>query len=426
MVQVSVWILVALVGAIVVLALLLWSVQRERESHVKVPDLDRFTEALPSIAGLTRSAILPGNAVTVLQDGDGFFPPLFRDIAAARDSIHIETYVWWEGEICSEVAAALAAKARAGVEVRLTLDAVGAQKMDDGLRELMLKAGVRIVFYHVFHWTDLGLFNNRTHRKVAVFDGRVAYVFGHGIAQEWVGRAQDAEHWRDTGLRLEGPIVNAVQAVFAENWMEETSEVLAGERFFPLLPADGPPAGQIRAQMISSSPHGGVSETELLLKLAIASARERLLIQNPYFIPDAELVEMLGRAVARGVEVRIMVPGPVTDSATVKHAGHYYFEELLRHGVKLYEYQLTLSHQKVMVIDGLWSLVGSTNFDDRSLDINDEASVGIIDRDIAAQLTEAFERDLESAVEFRLDAWQKRGAWHRIVDRVSYSLNEQL
>jgi cardiolipin synthase A/B len=421
-IQVSVWTLAALVGAIAVLVLLLWSVQRERESHVKVPDLDRFAEALPSIAGLTRSAILPGNAVTVLQNGDGFFPPLFRDIAAARSSIHLETYVWWEGEICRRVAEALAGRAREGVEVRLTLDAVGAGKMDDRLRELMQKAGVRIVHYHPFHWTDLGLFNNRTHRKVAVFDGRIGYVFGHGIAQEWVGHAQDAEHWRDTGLRLEGPIVNAVQAVFAENWMEETSEVLAGERFFPALPA----AGEIRAQMISSSPHGGVSETELLLKLAIASARERLLIQNPYFIPDAELVEMLGRAVKRGVEVRIMVPGPVTDSATVKHAGHYYFEDLLRHGVKLYEYQLTLSHQKVMVVDGLWSLVGSTNFDDRSLDINDEASVGIIDRDIAAQLTAAFEHDLESAVEFRLDAWKKRGAWHRFVDWISYPLNEQL
>ena len=426
MVLVSLWILIVLVGAVVVLALLLWSVQRERETHVRVPDIDRFAEALPSIASLTHAAVLPGNRVEVLQDGDGFFPPLLRDIAAARDSIHIETYVWWEGEICRQVAAALAARAQDGVEVRLTLDAVGAQKMDDGLRELMQRAGVRIVHYHPFHWTDLGLFNNRTHRKVAVFDGRVAYVFGHGFAQEWVGRGQDADHWRDTGLRLEGPIVNAVQGVFAENWMEETSEVLVGERYFPTLPPAGPPSEQVRAQMIASSPHGGVSELELLLKLAIASARERLFIQNPYFIPDAELVEMLGRAVQRGVDVRIMVPGPVTDSAVVKHAGHYHFEELLRRRVRLFEYQRTLLHQKVMVVDGLWSLVGSTNFDDRSLDINDEASVAVLDRGVAAELAAAFERDLQDSIEIRLDAWLDRGLWHRLLDGLSYPLNEQL
>lgn len=408
--------------ALVGLALLLWSILRERESHVRVPDLADFEQALPSIAGLTGSPILAGNRVQVLQDGDGFFPVLLADFAAARQSIHLETYVWWEGEICRQVAEALAQKAAEGVEVRVTLDAVGSQKGDDELFERMEKAGVKISLYHPFQIQDLGLFNNRTHRKLAVVDGRVAHVFGHGIAQEWTGRGQDAEHWRDTGVRLEGPIVNAVQAVFAENWVEQTEEVLVGEKYFPALPAAGP----VRAHMTASSPQGGVSQLELLYKLAIATAQEEILVQNPYFIPDGEVVGLLERAVERGVAVRVMVPGEVTDSSIVRHAGHRRFQELLEHGVQLCEYKKTLNHQKVMVVDGIWSHVGSTNFDDRSLDINDEASVGLIDAEVAGRLRAAFERDLKDCKQWTAESWDRRPLWHKLVDRASYVLNEQL
>ena len=404
------------------LLVLLWSTQRERESHVRVPDFRSFEQALPSIANLTGSAIQEGNSVQVLQNGDQFFPALFADIANAKESIHLETYVWWKGEICDRLARALAGKARQGVEVRLTLDATGSTKGDDELFEEIANAGGRISYYHPFQIQDLGLVNNRTHRKLAVFDGRVAHVFGHGIAKEWTGNGQDEEHWRDTGVRLEGPIVNAVQGVFAENWVEMTAEVLAGDKYFPRLGA----AGNVRAHMTASSPHGGVSQLEMLYKLAIASAQKELIIQNPYFIPDGELVGLLGRAVQRGVNVRLMVPGPVTDSSVVRHAGHRQFEELLRRGIKIYEYQKTLSHQKVMIVDGLWSHVGSTNFDDRSLDINDEASVGLIDPGVAAQLEAAFKADLRDARELNLQTWSQRSLWHKFQDRVSYMLNEQL
>jgi cardiolipin synthase len=421
-IEVTYWSAVLYVLIVFGLALLLWSTRREHESHVRVPDIVDFKQDLASIANLTGSPILAGNRAEILQNGDEFFPALFRDIAAAKRTVNIETYVWWKGDICRQLAAALTAKAREGVEVRLTLDAVGSNKGENQLFEDMQKAGVKIAWFHPFRLGDLGFVNNRTHRKIAILDGRVAHVFGHGIAKEWTGHGQDEEHWRDTGVRLEGPIVAAVQGVFAENWIDSTAEVIAGEKFFPPLAAAGP----VRAHITASSPQGGVSQLELLLKLAIATAQEELLIQNPYFIPDPELVGLLEAAVKRGVKVRIMLPGPVTDSSIVRHAGHRFFEELLGHGIHIYEYQRTLTHQKVMVVDGEWSLVGSTNLDDRSLDINDEASVGMIDREVAATLQAAFRDDLTQCKELELASWRERGAWHRLVDRVSYAVNEQL
>lgn len=407
---------------VVFLFIMIWSVLHKRQSHVTVPRLASFEQALPAIANLGGSAVLPGNAVQVLENGDGFFPPFLTDIARARASIHLETYVWWRGEICDRIARALAAKARQGVEVRVTLDALGSHKGDDRLYDMMKKAGVKIAIYHPFRLRDLALLNNRTHRKLAIFDGRIAYVFGHGIAEEWTGNAQDKDHWRDTGVRLEGPIVNSVQAVFAQNWVDETAEVLVGEKYFPRLPA----AGTVRAHMTSSAPRGGVSEMELIDKLAIASAQKELIIQNPYFIPDRELVDLFANAVRRGVRVRLMIPGRITDSAVVRHAGHKQLQALLDKGVEIDEFEPTLSHQKIMIIDSVWSFVGSTNFDDRSLDINDEASVGLVDPGIAAQLKAAFEADLRHCKRLDARTWSQRSVWHKLADYLSYGVNEQL
>jgi cardiolipin synthase len=405
----------------VFLAVLLWSTDKEHASHVRVPNIDNFEQALPSIANLAHSPVLPGNAVQILENGD-FFPAFLADVARARGSIHLETYVWWKGEICDRVARALADKARHGVEVRITLDALGSHRSDRKLMADMKKAGVKISLYRPPRLSELGLYNNRTHRKVAVFDGRIAYVFGHGMAEEWTGHAEDKDHWRDTGVRLEGPIVNSVQAVFAENWIDETSRVLVGERYFPPQPL----VGTVRAHMVSSSPRGGVSEMEMIDKLAIACARKDLIIENPYFIPDVELVNLFANAVKRGVRVRLMIPGPITDSPIVRHAGHKHFQTLMEKGIEIYEFEPTLSHQKIMIVDGTWSLVGSTNFDDRSLDINDEASVGLIDPGIAARLTATFEADLRRCKRLDPRTWSRRGFWHRAEDEVSYLLNEQL
>lgn len=422
MIDVPIWVLAAMGFIIVLLGLMLWTVLRERDFKVKVPDIDSFEEALPSIAGMTRSLVLDGNHGEIFHNGDGFFPLLLREIEAAKENIHYETYVWWRGQICADVADALAAKAREGVEVRLMLDAVGSFKMNRRLLRKMRAAGCKVARYHPIRILDIGQLNKRTHRKLAIFDGRTAIVCGHGMAKQWTGNGQDKKHWRDTGIRLRGPIVNAAQSVFAQHWIEETREVLVGEKYFPHIEHEG----EMRMHMLSGAPLGGISDLELMFKMAIASACKELWIQNPYFIPDDESCELLQRAVKRGVDVRVMLPGPVTDSALVKHAGHHHFEALLKQGIRIFEHQSTLIHQKIMIVDGLWSHVGSTNLDDRSFDINEEAGVGVLDEGVAAELKKAFEADLKHCVELKCETWCDRSAWHRMLDRACYLLSGQL
>lgn len=422
MIDVPIWVLAAMGFAIVLLGLMLWTVLRERDFKVKVPDIDSFEEALPSIAGMTRSLVLDGNHGEIFQNGDGFFPLLLREIKAAKESVHYETYVWWRGQICQDVADALAAKAREGVEVRLMLDAVGSFKMNRRLLRKMRAAGCKVARYHPIRILDIGQLNKRTHRKLAIFDGRTAIVCGHGMARQWTGNGQDQKHWRDTGIRLRGPIVNAVQSVFAQHWIEETREVLVGEKYFPHIEHEG----EMKMHMLSGAPLGGISDLELVFKMAIAAACKELWIQNPYFIPDDESCDLLQRAVKRGVDVRVMLPGPVTDSALVKHAGHHHFEALLKQGIRLFEHQPTLIHQKIMIVDSLWSHVGSTNLDDRSFDINEEAGVGVVDEGIAAELKKAFEADLKHCIELKCETWCDRSIWHRMLDGACYLLSGQL
>jgi cardiolipin synthase len=422
MIEIPVWLFIAMLVAIVLLGTMLWNNLREREFRVRVPDLDSFEEALPSIAGMTKTVILEGNDAQILQNGD-FFRALLDSIARAKETIHFETYVWWSGDICDEVANAFAARAREGLEVRLMIDAMGAMKMKRYLRELMKEAGCKVAFYHPIRLVDLGQLNKRTHRKLAIFDGREAFVFGHGISRLWTGHGQDRDHWRDTGVQLHGPVVNAVQSVFAQHWIEETGEVLVGEKYFPYLE----PVGDIRMHVLAGAPLGGVSDLELMFQMAMAAARKELIIQNPYFIPDEETTTLLKRAVKRGVDVKIMVPGKVTDSPIVSHAGHRHFSEMLHAGVRIFCFERTLIHQKIMIIDGLWSHVGSSNLDDRSFDINEEAGVGIINEGIAAELKAAFEEDLKSSVELEAASWDRGYKfWHRAVDRACYLLAGQL
>lgn len=423
MIELPLWLFITMILAIVLLGTMLWNNLRERDFHVRVPDVDSFEEALPSIAGMTKAVILEGNAAEILQNGDEFFPALLDSIARAQETIHFETYVWWSGDICDQVADAFAARAREGVKVRIMIDAMGSMKMKPYLRERMTEAGCKVAFYHPIRLIDLGQLNKRTHRKLAIFDGREAFIFGHGISRLWTGHGQDRKHWRDTGVRLRGPVVNAVQSVFAQHWIEETGEVLVGEQYFPHLE----PAGGVRMHVLAGAPLGGVSDLELMFQMSIAAAQKELIIQNPYFIPDGETAVLLKRAVKRGVEVKIMVPGKVTDSPIVSHAGHRHFSDMLHAGVRIFCFERTLIHQKIMIVDGLWSHVGSTNLDDRSFDINEEAGVGIIDEGIAAELEAAFKEDLKSSVELEAESWD-RGykLWHRAFDRACYLLSGQL
>jgi cardiolipin synthase len=422
MVVVEAWVLAVIVGVVLSLLFMLWTVQRGRKVRLTLGKVEDLRQSLPSIAGATHGPILDGNRVEVLQNGSGFFPPLLADIARAEESIHIESYVWWKGDICRQVAAALAERARQGVTVRLLLDASGSSRMDKDLHALMGAAGVRVAKYRPLRFSNLGRLNSRDHRKIAVFDGRVGYVFGHGFAQEWVGDAEDAEHWRDTAARVQGPIVGVLQSAFSENWVEETGEVLFGEKLFPRLE----PAGATPAHVAYSFQHGSVSSVDLLYRLAFNAAQKELWIQNPYLAPDTSVMALIAYAAARGVDVRIMLPGRVTDAQFVRHAGHHLYAPLLQHKVRIWEYRKTLNHQKVMVIDGLWSHIGSTNLDNRSFESNDEISLGIVDAEIAAELRRAFLADLADAVEIDYESWRRRPWRHRLGDWTAYRFNELL
>jgi cardiolipin synthase len=416
------WIPALLLGIVVVLVMALYSARAQRSSRVRLGRVEAFRDLLPSISGLTRGWLVDGNRVEILQNGDGFFPRLLADFAAARESIHLESYVWWKGDICHRVAEALAARARAGVEVRLVLDALGAATAEADLLETMRGAGCEVCLYHPFELRALGRLNQRTHRRVAVLDGRIGYVFSHGFASEWEGAGDGPGSWRDTGARIEGPVVGRLQSVFARDWMEETSKVLFGERYFPSIE----PAGRVPCQVVSSTPSGGVSSVSLLHKLMIAAADAELLIQNPYFSPDVDLTRMLVEAAQRGVRVRIMVPDKVTDSLAVLHAGHHQFSKLLAAGIEIWEHQRTLCHQKVLVVDGLWCHLGTANFDERSRDINAEISLGILDEAVAAELTAAFEADRAHCRRLELAAWRRRSTLHRVLDAVAFMVHEQL
>jgi cardiolipin synthase len=419
-VEMEMWLFVTVVVLLLVLLAMLWSAMRGRKVHLTIAEIETLRDGLPTLVGATHGALLEGNRVEILQNGDGFFPRLLADIAAARETIHLETYVWWRGEICRRVAEALAAKARKGVAVRVLLDSTGSARMDRDLLELMRGAGCKVAKYRPFRLSNIARVNSRDHRKILVADGRVGYVFGHGIADEWLGDGQDREHWRDTAARLEGPIVGSLQACFTENWVEETGEVLAGERFFPRLA----PAGTTPAHLAYVFNHGSVSSVDLLFRLAFATAQKELLIQNPYLAPDPEVLHLLAGAAERGVDVRLMLPSDITDAQIVRHAGHHWFDELLASGVRIFEYEKTLNHQKVIVVDGEWSHLGSTNLDNRSFESNDEVSLGVLDRAIAAELKAAFEKDLESAVEIDFERWRRRSKLHKLRDFVAYRFNE--
>lgn len=414
---------IAVVIMIVGLSITLWSIKRKPETFLQVKNAGDLKTLIPSIVGITQGSLEQGNKVAVLENGDGFFPLLMRDIDAARETVHIESYIWWDGQMPHQLAELLAKKARQGVEVRLLIDASGGHKMSKDTEKIMTDGGVHVARFHPLRIKNLGRMNNRDHRKQMIIDGQIGYIGGYGIADQWTGHAQDKDHWRDTGLRVEGPIVNRLQGAFCENWIEETGEVPAGEKYFKRLPA----AGTTPAHLAFTSPTGSVSSVQVLYYLAIKAARREIIIENPYLLPDKDAIEAMYDAVHRGVSVKVLVPATVaTDSPIVQHASHHIFGTLLKRGIHVYEYQPTLSHQKLMIVDGLWSCVGSTNFDDRSFQLNDEISMGMVDANIAGQLTAAFNEDLTHAKERHFQEWHDRSLWHKLIDGLAYLAHGQL
>lgn len=366
--------------------------------------------------------MIAGNRVEALVNGERIFPAMLEAIRGAKRTITFETYIYYSGTIGAEFSRALAERAKAGVKVHVIFDAVGAGKIDDKFEEEMRAAGVEVAKYNPLRWYTLAQMNNRTHRKLLVVDGQVGFTGGVGIADQWAGDAQDPKHWRDTHFRIEGPVVAQLQAAFMENWIEITGRVLHGEAYFPPLA----PAGSHTAQFFVSSPGGGGERMQLMYLLSIAAAAKRLRISASYFVPDDVEVRALADAARRGVRVQIILPGAQIDSEIVRRASRASWGELLRAGVEIYEYQPTMYHCKVMIVDGLWVSVGSTNFDSRSFSVNDEANLNILDPDFAREQERIFAEDLKRARRISLEQWQSRPWTEKVWEHTMGLLSSQL
>jgi cardiolipin synthase A/B len=364
----------------------------------------QFARTMGSLLG---PAILPGNRVTPLINGVEIFPAMLAAIRDARQTINFETYIYWSGDIGRQFADALSERARAGVKVHLTVDWVGAGRMDEALIEEMVLAGVVVVKYHPPRWYTLGRLNNRTHRKLLIVDGSIGFTGGVGIADNWQGNAEDPDHWRDSHFRIEGPAVAQMQAAFMDNWIETRAGVLDGPAYFP----DLDPVGEHLAQVFQSSSGGGSESVRLMYLLSIAAAAHSIRVANAYFVPDSLSVAMLLAARRRGVRVEIVVPGRHIDAGVVRQASRSRWGPLLEAGVEIYEYLPTMYHTKVMIVDDAWVSVGSTNFDSRSFRLNDEANLNVLNAEFASGQIREFEQDKARSRRVTYEAWRAR-PWH--------------
>jgi cardiolipin synthase len=376
---------------------------------------------LETIAGLTGFGFTAGNRVTILENGDEFYPAMLSAIAGARSSVTIEAYIYWHGEVGLEFARALAERARAGVSVKILLDAVGSASIGRAILEALEAGGCELAWFNPLRWQTFSRINFRTHRKTLVVDGLVGFTGGAGIADHWAGHAQDAKHWRDTQIQLEGPCVVPLQTGFAQNWLETTGEIVTGPAFFPEIGR----AGDGEVQTMLSSPSSGASAARLLYYLAIASARRSILIANPYFVPDAAAIESLAEAHHRGVRIRILVAGTPNDAFLARHNSVRLYGRLIRAGAEIYEYNRTMLHQKTMVVDGRWATIGTTNFDSRSFAFNEENNVSFFSPDLVARLAAAFEADVAESDRVALETWKRRSVGRKCIELLASVLQEQ-
>jgi cardiolipin synthase len=367
--------------------------------------------------------VVPGNRVEILLNGQEIFPTKLAAIRSARRTINYAQYVFESGKPAEEIAAALAERCRAGVQVNVLLDAVGALAMPAELRTEMTEAGCRVETFRPLRPFTIDRFNYRNHRRILVVDGVVGVTGGSGISGKWSGNGKQAGHWRDTDVRIEGPVVEQLQGAFAENWLEATGVAIGGPAYFPRRRLDY--KGDVDAQVVRSSPAGGSSAMYTVFLLALASAQRSIHITNPYFVPDDKMMSTLLDAAQRGVKVKLLIPGAI-DHNLVRQASRSAFGRLLKGGVLIYEYRPALLHAKTMVIDGIWATVGSTNLDHRSFALNEELNVVVYDSDVAARLEEVFQQDLANSGQVTYGDWSHRSLASRFLELLSLPLREQM
>jgi cardiolipin synthase len=365
----------------------------------------------------------PRTSVEVLTNGEVYYEAELQAIRAAKHSVNLEAYIFQKGEVARRFVEALAERARAGIEVRLVLDAIGSFATWNSYFKELRAAGGRVHWYHPFRWDTLGRINNRTHREIIVVDGRVGFLGGSGFADHWLSGDERNPPWRDTMFRVEGGAVASLQATFVENWLEASGEILTGKEFFPFYEAES----QTTALIVDSSPSMGRStRARILYQTLLASAHKHILITTPYFLPDRSARAEMVRAIReRNVEVKIIVPGGHSDHLLTRRSSRRLFGDLLRAGAEIYEYAPAMIHTKTMVIDDVWSVVGSTNFDNRSFGLNDEVNLAAYDEKLAARLIEDFTRDLARSRPVSYEEWKHRSIFERMYEWVGWLLERQ-
>lgn len=416
---------IAATTAVVLFVVFLWqnltSAEEKHDYHIVPTPIDdpSFERAISHLLG---PPLIGGNRVQTLLNGDEIFPAMLASLRAAQHSITFETFIYWTGQIGEEFAAVLAERAAAGVQVHVLLDWLGSEKLDDTLLRLMRDAGAHVEKYRPLRWYHLGRLNHRTHRKIMVVDGKVGFIGGVGIADQWLGHAQSPDHWRDTHFQVEGPVVADLQAAFLDNWLKTRADVLNDERYFPPLE----PAGEVVAQAFKSSSREGSSSARLMFLISIEAAQRRILIANSYFVPDDRCVQALIDAARRGVAIEIIVPNHHTDVPLARRASRARWGPLLEAGIAIYEYQPTMFHCKIMVVDDRWSTVGSTNFDNRSFRLNDEANLNVLDEGFAARQTTIFAADREKSHRITWEEWINRPRSEKLAESFAALFRSQL
>ena len=392
-----------------VVAALLFLAQDQRQLRVTSAVAAEDLGHAQYIGSLLGADLSRGNSFEVLTNGVEIFPAMLAAIDGARRRLSFETYIYDTGEIANRFTEAFERAARRGVSVNIVVDAVGASSMETAHVERLRHAGARVVQFNTPVWYSLEEVNYRTHRKILVADGEIAFTGGAAVADHWIGNADSKDHWRDTHVRIRGPIVRTIEGAFYENFME------AHDGAPPVLDAAPPPAGDDGAALvIRSSPSGGANDLKRLYLLTLAAARRTIDVTTPYFVTDESTMWALEEAVRRGVKIRILLEGDITDAMPVKYASRRAYERLLEQGVELYEYQPTMMHAKVLVVDGVWSMFGSANFDNRSMELNDEMNVAVSSRELAARFMRDFDADLTRARRITLDAWRQRPLLHKV------------
>jgi cardiolipin synthase len=383
----------------------------------------REASFLRAAEALTGAPVSYGNDVELLINGDQIFPAYLGAIRDAEETVNLTTYAYWRGDIATEVADTLCEKASAGVECNVIVDAVGAAQMDRKLVRRMRDAGVSVCFFRPPKPYAVRRLQYRNHRKLLIVDGRVGFTGGVGIAEEWTGNAEDPDHWRDTHVRVSGPVVRGLQGAFGENWLECTGDVLAGDRYLPFIEEieDGGPM-----QVMRSSATVGDSNAEALVYLAVAAAKRSIELTSAYFVPRPAFTDALVEAAERGVHMRILVPGSHIDKQFVRTAGRAAYDQLIGAGIEIHEYCPTMLHAKTLTVDEIWSSVGSVNFDNRSFQLHDEVTLCVQSERFAGQLHDVFERDLEHSERIDPDKWRERPITQRARENVTKYARREL